>query len=374
VSLRIGVLGGGQLGRMLALAGMPLGLEFVFFDSIADATSRQCGELVVKDFLDFKALEEFASSVDIVTYEFENVPVEAVDFILKHAQVYPPRAALELSQDRLFEKKLFTELGIATPKYLAINSEDDLTKAVAEGELPLVLKSRRLGYDGKGQFVLERSEQISEAWEAIGKVPAIAEAFVPFSRELSLIGVRGHDGSTSFYPLVENHHFEGILRLTLAPAGNISVEIQRQAEHYLQSLLDRMSYVGVLTLELFQVGTTLLANEMAPRVHNSGHWTIEAAETSQFENHLRALLGYSLGSTNSSTPSAMINLIGELPDPESVLKNPGTHFHTYRKQPKAGRKVGHVTISGHSASQVAERIVALLHLLPRKIAEQVTLN
>lgn len=355
----IGVLGGGQLGRMLALAGYPLDMRFRFFDPASDAPAGQIAEHVAGRYNDFEALERFARGVDAVTYEFENVPVEAARFLDERVRVYPPPAALSVSQDRLTEKNAFKAQGIPTAPFEAVDTWEGLLAAIERMGLPTVLKTRRMGYDGKGQVVLRSMEDAKGALETLGRQPLILEGFVPFSRELSIISVRDREGKTAFYPLVENHHHEGILRLSLAPAPNLSSELQAEAEGYASRMLEALQYVGVLAIELFQVEGKLLANEMAPRVHNSGHWTIEGAETSQFENHLRAIAGLPLGSTAPVGYSAMINIIGEVPDPAKVLAVPGAHLHLYGKAPRQGRKLGHVTLRANEVETLQANMKAL---------------
>lgn len=340
----IGVLGGGQLGRMLALAGYPLGLRFRFLDPAPDASAGQVAEQIIGDYDDPQVLARFAERTTVVTYEFENVPVVSAQLLAQHTTVYPLFQALEVAQDRLVEKTFFRNLGIATPKFLPVDTRDDLDHAVSQLGLPSVLKTRRLGYDGKGQRVLHSQADLDQAWAALGGTALILEELVHFDRELSILAVRGQDGAIVFYPLVENHHRDGILRLSLAPAPNLTADLQARAEHYASHILMALNYVGVLAIELFQAGGALLANEMAPRVHNSGHWTIEGAETSQFANHLRAILGLPLGSTAPRGCSAMLNLIGSLPDPPVLLTIPDAHLHLYGKAPRTGRKLGHVTL------------------------------
>jgi 5-(carboxyamino)imidazole ribonucleotide synthase len=258
--------------------------------------------------------------------------------------VFPPPEALEVSQDRVAEKRFLQSVEVPVPPWRSVASEADLTRAVAELGCPAVLKTRRLGYDGKGQQVIRNPGEVAAAWGRLGGAPLVLEGFVRFDRELSILAVRGRNGGTTAYPLVENLHVEGILRRSLAPAPGVSSALQAQAESYARRVLDTLAYVGVLAIELFQVGDRLLANEMAPRVHNSGHWTIEGAETSQFENHLRAVTGLPLGSTASRGVSAMLNLIGAVPDASALLAVPGAHVHLYGKAPRPGRKLGHVTL------------------------------
>lgn len=361
----IGILGGGQLGRMLALAGYPLGLSFRFLDPSPEACAGQVGALVVGEFLDEGALLRFAEGLALVTYEFENVPVEAVRFLEGRLPVYPPPEALAVAQDRLREKAFFQGLGVPTPPFHPVDGLEDLEEGLKRVGLPALLKTRRGGYDGKGQALVRKEEEALEALKALGGRGLILEGFVPFHREVSLLAVRGRAGEVAFYPLVENRHREGILRLSLAPAPGASEALQKKAEAYALRALEALGYVGVLALEFFQVGEELLFNEMAPRVHNSGHWTIEGAETSQFQNHLRAILGLPLGSTAARGYSAMVNLIGFRPDFAEVLKVEGAHLHWYGKAVRPGRKVGHITLrrdSGEALQEALQRLLAALAL------------
>jgi 5-(carboxyamino)imidazole ribonucleotide synthase len=352
----IGILGGGQLGYMLALAGYPLDFHFRFLDPSPQAPVGRIAARVTADYTDFEALEKFAHGLALVTYEFENVPVEAARFLQKMVPVYPPPQALEAAQDRRSEKKLFQQLGIPTTEFADVDSAHDLENAVRKIGLPAVLKTCRLGYDGKGQWVLRTPEDVQRVKSEIPAAPLILEQFVKFSRELSILAVRARSGETAFYPLVENHHRGGILRLSLAPAPNLAAQLQAEAESAARRVLDALDYVGVLTIELFESDGRLLANEMAPRVHNSGHWSIEGAVTSQFENHLRAVSGLPLGDTRTLGHSVMLNLIGELPDPAEILAIPDAHLHVYGKSLRPGRKVGHVTLRADSAEQLTQRL------------------
>ena len=323
----VACIGGGQLGRMLGLAGIPLGLDFRFLDPSPDAPAQAVGELLVGSYDDDLALRRLASGADVVTFEFENVPAEAA----RGVGTVPDARALAPTQDRLEEKELFRGLGIPTPEFRF-------------PQLPALAKTRRLGYDGKGQRLLTSLDDLGE--------DEIAEEVIPFRRELSILTARSRAGETVFYPLVENVHRDGILRLSRAPAHDAP---EAEARDYASRLLDALGYVGVLALELFQLEDgRLFANEVAPRVHNSGHWTIEGARTSQFENHLRAILGLPLGSTETPEAVAMVNLIGELPQLERLLRVPGAHVHLYGKAPRAGRKLGHVTLVGEAAAAAAD--------------------
>jgi len=360
--MRVGILGGGQLGRMLALAGYPLGLEFRLLDPVPDACGGQVAELMVGAMDDTYALERFCNGLDVVTLEWENVPVEAAKFIAERVPVYPPPQALEASQDRLVEKSMFARLGIETAPFLAVDGPANLAPAVAQMGTPAVLKTRRLGYDGKGQWLL-REDKDAEGVAPFVVVPCILEGFVRFERELSILAVRSTTGETRFYPLVENHHREGILRVSYAPAPHVSKKLQSQAEDIAARVLDELGYVGLLAIELFQVDDRLLANEMAPRVHNSGHWSIEGAVTSQFENHVRAVAGLPLGSTEIVASSAMVNLIGDHPPLETMLALPGAHVHFYGKEPRAGRKIGHVTFVDDDESKLRKSVEHLQGLI-----------
>ncbi|HEX7113591.1 MAG TPA: 5-(carboxyamino)imidazole ribonucleotide synthase [Steroidobacter sp.] len=361
--MRIGVIGAGQLGRMLALAGYPLGLRFVFLDKTADAPGAQVGRIIEGAFDDREKLARLAREVDVVTFDVENVPVEAVKDIAAITPFLPPVEALGVSQDRLHEKELFRRLKIPTPDFAPVDSRQDLEAAVARIGLPGVLKTRRLGYDGRGQFHLRTWRDIGPAFEALGSVPLIYEAFVDFSREVSIIGVRSTRGEMRFYPLSANTHEQGILRHSIAPYRNASLE--RQAHRHIKRILKEFDYAGVLTIEFFVRRGQLIANEMAPRVHNSGHWTIEGAETSQFENHVRAILGLPLGSTRPIGHSAMLNFIGELPELGNILKVSGVHFHGYGKEPRPGRKLGHCTVNAPSPRARDRALQQLLRLKVR---------
>ncbi|MGH8217711.1 MAG: 5-(carboxyamino)imidazole ribonucleotide synthase [Steroidobacteraceae bacterium] len=343
--MTIGVVGGGQLGRMLAIAGYPLGLDFLFLDSASTAPAGQVAPLLVADFGDRARLEQLASRSDVVTFDWENVPVESLRGL--PCPVRPSRAALAAAQDRQSEKRLFERLAIPTTRWRAVESRRDLARALSAIGLPAMLKTRRLGYDGKGQAALRTAREADEAWARLGGAPLICEEFVPFDSEVSIVGARGMDGATVFYPLCLNTHAGGILRVTRAPYGR--PPLQRLAERHLERVLAHFRYVGVLTIEFFVHAGRLIANEMAPRVHNSAHWTIEGAVTSQFENHVRAVAGLPLGQTRPLGHSAMINLIGRMPPRARILALGGVHLHAYGKEPRPGRKLGHCTVVAPSA-------------------------
>jgi 5-(carboxyamino)imidazole ribonucleotide synthase len=340
----IGVLGGGQLGRMLALAGLPLGLQFRFLDPSPTAPAASLGELICGDYQDPGLLPRFVEGLELVTYEFENVPLNTARWLANRTPVYPPAEALEASQDRTKEKSTFQKLDIPTPAFARVASRSELKEAISRIGLPAVLKTCRFGYDGKGQRALECEEDIEIAWQALRGVPLILEKRIHFSRELSILAVRSTNGETAFYPLIENQHRRGILRLSRVPALDVSESIQMQAIEHARKLLEHFPYVGVLAIEFFQLGDALIANEMAPRVHNSGHWTIEGARTSQFANHLKALHGWPLGPTDLLGHSAMVNIIGTQPAAGEVLTIPGAALHLYGKTPQPDRKLGHITV------------------------------
>ncbi|MGG6461731.1 5-(carboxyamino)imidazole ribonucleotide synthase [Solilutibacter silvestris] len=357
----VGILGGGQLARMMALAGAPLGLRFLVLDSVVDACAGQFAPMVVGDYTDEAALAEFASRIDIATFDFENVPAQSAQWLTDRVPVFPNPRALGLTQDRLAEKTLFRELGIPVPDFMDVPDRAALDAAVKTIGAPCILKTRRLGYDGKGQFRLrdDRAETLDAAWDALGaqasRTGLILEAFVPFEAEASVVAVRGRDGEFRAWPLTRNWHVDGVLSASLAPAG-FPVELEAQATAYARTLAESLDYVGVFALELFVRDGRLMANEIAPRVHNSGHWTIEGAETSQFQNHLRAVLGLPLGSTRMVGHACMLNWIGSMPDANPVLAEIGGHWHDYGKEARAGRKVGHATLRDDSTQALADAL------------------
>jgi 5-(carboxyamino)imidazole ribonucleotide synthase len=363
--MRIGILGGGQLGRMLALAGLPMGFKFRVLDPTPSPPAAIVAEHILGEYEDHAALADFVSGLDVVTYEFENVPVAAARWLADRVPVNPPPDALEAAQDRLTEKMFFQHLGVPTPPFRAVNSRADLDNAAREIGLPAVLKTRRFGYDGKGQMTIRDSADVDPAWERLGGRPLIFEQFVSFDREVSLLAVRGQDRAVAAYPLIENYHQDGILRRSIAPV--VDPAVQELAEQHVRRALEQLKYVGVMAVEFFQLGKQLFVNEMAPRVHNSGHWTIEGAATSQFANHIRAIAGLPLGETRVTGAVAMINLIGELPDEAVVLRVPGSSFHNYGKSPRPNRKVGHVAITACDYESLQERLNALAKVAPATI-------
>ena len=361
--MRVGIIGAGQLGRMLALAGYRLGIRSIFLDPDADSSGGQVGPVLVGAIDDATQIRELAAQVDAVTFDIENVPVETLEAASSATPICPPPAALAVAQDRLSEKQLFEAIGIATAPYVVVTRTDDLATVGTQLGWPIVLKARRLGYDGRGQRLVRTASELEPAWRDLGRVPAIAEAWIEFEREVSLIAVRGADGSAAFYPLAENVHDDGILHSTSAPYTDD--DLQREAEGYLDAIVQRFDYCGVLTVEFFVADGRLIANEIAPRVHNSGHWTIEGAETSQFENHLRAILGLPLGSTKAVGHAYMINLLGDISDREKLLSIPGLHLHDYGKSPRPLRKLGHCTLVGSDKATVLESAAALRTIISR---------
>jgi 5-(carboxyamino)imidazole ribonucleotide synthase len=382
--MRIGILGGGQLGRMLAIAGHPLGMNFRVMDPAERCPCTSLAEHIAADYRDDAALDRFAHGLDVVTYEFENVPIEAVTRLATRVPVWPPPEALAVGQDRLREKTLFRDLGIATTRFAPASSLDELVAAVASIGTPCVVKTRRMGYDGKGQAVLPEnadSNAIARVWRELAgdsrgssnplttTADLIVEEFVPFDAEASVIAVRSRAGEVRAYPLVRNEHRSGILRHSRAPfhgwSGSAEIGaaggIADRATESVADILERLSYVGVLAVEFFVHAGRLIANEIAPRVHNTGHWTIEGSACGQFENHLRAIGALPLGATAMRFPGAsasMVNLVGGWPDPARILEEPTAHLHLYGKSPRPGRKVGHVTVvAGHAQIDRATRRV-----------------
>lgn len=338
----VGVLGGGQLGRMMALAGYPLGIRCLFYDPNPEACAGQVAPLLTYPYEDTHALVQLVERCEVITYEFENVPLESARWLAERIPVRPTPEALHAFQDRLIEKQTLQTHGVPVPVFAPIDPQNPRAALEVVG-LPAVVKTRRFGYDGKGQAVVRTESGFMEAVARFGAHPLIAEAFVPFEREVSMIAVRALDGTMAFYPLIENHHHEGILYRSIAPAPHLTPALQEQAERHARALMEALNYVGVMTIEWFELRGQLLANEVAPRVHNSGHWTIEGAHTSQFENHLRAILGLPLGSTAPRGYMVMQNLLGDLPDPAKILSDPRAKLHLYGKAPRPRRKVGHIT-------------------------------
>lgn len=362
----VGIFGGGQLGRMLAQAALPLGIQCTFYEATQDCPAAALGKVIDQSQPD--SLQQFANSADVFSLEFENTPLADVDVLTQQHTLYPPRQALATAQNRLLEKALFDALDIPVAPYSAIHSLQDLQQAASTQGLPLVVKTATGGYDGKGQFVVREAAQIEQAWQELGRAaPLVAESFVTFNREVSIIAVRGQDGKVRSWPLAENHHHHGILSHSIVPAPQ-SENLLPVAQDYITRLLNHLQYVGVLTLELFVTEQGLLANEMAPRVHNSGHWSIEGAVCSQFENHMRAVAGLPLGSTALVKPCVMINIIGKHPQRSAVLALEGAHLHLYGKTERAGRKLGHITLVPADSATLGQLCRELANILPEPLA------
>ena len=339
---RVGVVGAGQLGRMMALAGYPLNIRCHFLDRSSDAPAAQVAPILLGELADPAMLRQLAGDSDVLTFDWENVPASALQSLRGRVPIRPSVRSLSISQDRLLEKRLFTRLRIPVAPHAAIDNRADLTRAVQTLGAHGVLKTRRLGYDGKGQALIRNQRETAQAWDTLRGSPLIYERFMPFSHEVSLVAVRTPRGAIKYYPLARNTHQDGILRTSIAP--HIEPAIEKRARLYVRRVLEALNYVGVLAIEFFVVNRKLIANEMAPRVHNSGHWTIEGCLSSQFENHLRAICGLPLGATDALGHAAMINFIGKMPDRKRLLQIDGLAFHDYGKEPRPARKLGHCTI------------------------------
>ncbi len=352
---------------MMALAGIPMGHRFIFLEPAPGPPVRDLGDIVQAPYDDPAGLAQVAAQSDVVTYEFENVPAASAAFLADRGVVLPGPAALRACQDRLAEKSLFHQLDIPTADFVPVSGDDLLTERQVGDMLdrvgiPALVKTRRFGYDGKGQVTIRSLEEACSALKRRVAPGLLIEQFVRFERELSILAARSRSGHVVFYPLTENHHRGGILKVSYAPA--VAPEHQAQAEEWALRVLEHLDYVGVLAIELFEVAGQLLANEVAPRVHNSGHWTANGADVSQFENHIRAVSGHSVASPRVEGWSAMLNLIGQLPDPASIIGIHGSHLHLYGKEPRPGRKLGHVTATGVDASQVLEALDRVWSLGP----------
>ena len=360
--MKVGVLGGGQLGQMLALAGYPLGLVTSCLDPSSDAPAGLVSSVTTVDMQDAQAVRQWATDCDVLTYEFENVPVALVADLAETKPVRPDIRALAAAQDRWQEKRLLDSLHIPITPFRLAHTDHDIDRALDELGSPVVIKSRTGGYDGKAQILLHDADDRAATRLLMSQGDVVIEQFVSFRSETSIIGVRSLSGEIATYPVVANKHRRGILYKSVAPAS-LSPALQRDADTYIRSLLENLDYVGTLALEMFELEGRMLANEFAPRVHNSGHWTIEGAETSQFENHLRAITGLPLGSTALVGFSAMVNLVGALPSVSDVLSVEGAHLHLYGKSLRPGRKVGHVTVTGKDKTTLLSRLESVEKLI-----------
>lgn len=355
----IGVLGGGQLARMMVLAGTPLGVRFRVLDPASDACAGQVAPLVNAGWDDLDVLSSWLPQVNAVTFDFENVPGKTAEWLAARTTVAPNALSLATAQDRIPEKNLFRKCGLPTTDFAAVADRADLDAALSHIKVPAILKTRREGYDGKGQFRLKSAGDADAAWAALGADAAthglILEALVPFDFEASVIAVRARTGEFRTWPLTRNWHVDGVLSASLAPAATVDATSKAAIAHA-RAIAEKLDYVGVFALELFAKDGQLLGNEMAPRVHNSGHWTIEGAVCSQFENHVRAVLDMPLGDTSARGWSCMLNWVGQMPEREALLSIPGIHWHDYGKEPRPGRKVGHATVCAPDPIVLAERL------------------
>ena len=364
--MKVLVLGAGQLARMMALAGAPLNISISAYDVNSDnivhpLTQQNLG----------KGLANAIADADVVTAEFEHIPLPVLAQCQQSGKFLPGDTAIKAGGDRRLEKQLLDSAGVRSANYHIINNEADFNAAISKLGLPLVFKSALAGYDGKGQWRLKQAEQAAALWQEISAFLAadsnqaiVAEQFIPFQREVSLIGARNCKGEVQVYPITENHHVNGVLSVSLAVAGN--QQLQQQAQQMFTAVANQLNYVGVLAIEFFDVNGELLVNEIAPRVHNSGHWTQQGADVCQFEQHLRAVCSLPLGSTALVRPSLMVNILGEDAVPEGILAIPGLHLHWYGKTKRAGRKMGHINLSGATTTELKARFETLMSLLPEQ--------
>lgn len=355
--MRIGILGAGQLSRMLALSGIPLGFTFSFYEPNIEHCVNGLGSLIHKPYTDEKALTNFVNACDVITYENENIPVDTAQYIASLKPLYPNVLSLQTTQDRLLEKTLFEKLNIQTVPFQKIDSLHELELFLEKNSFPVVIKKRRQGYDGKGQLKLSSANDLSLLTDDFLN-NCIVESYISFEREVSIIAVRNSAGDCRYYDICENEHKNGVLNQTF---NKINDPMFEQAQQYINRIIEALDYVGCLAFEFFQKEDQLFANELAPRVHNSGHWTIEGSHTSQFENHLRAICNLHLGNTESKGVYQMINLLGKIPDSASLLSLDYLHLHHYQKSERANRKVGHLCLPVNPITQsYAEQLKKLL--------------
>lgn len=359
------VLGAGQLARMMSLAGAPLNIETSAFDVGSKNIVHPLTQAILGN-----GLENAIERADVITAEFEHIPHDVLEVCERSGKFLPTTEAIKAGGDRRLEKALLDQAGVKNAKYAVINSREDFDHAISHVGLPMVLKSTLGGYDGKGQWRLKSLDAVETVWSEMAECIAatdnqaiVAEEFVPFDREVSLVGARGKDGEIQVYPLAENVHTNGVLSLSTAIDD---VKLQEQAKTMFTAVAERLDYVGVLALEFFDVQGALLVNEIAPRVHNSGHWTQQGAETCQFENHLRAVCGMPLGSTKLIRPTAMINILGEDTLPNAILAQAGCHVHWYGKEKRAGRKMGHINVSADYNAELQRTLCGLAKILDKR--------
>ncbi len=362
--MKVLVLGAGQLARMMALAGAPLNISISAYDVNTDAivhplTQQNLG----------KGLANAIADADVVTAEFEHIPLPVLAECQHSGKFLPGATAIKTGGDRRLEKQLLDDAAVRSADYRIVQTAAEFNAAITDLGLPLVFKSALAGYDGKGQWRLKQPEQAETLWQEIStflaaepKQAIVAEQFIPFQREVSLVGARNSKGEVQVYPLTENHHVDGVLSVSLAVAGN--EPLQQQAQQMFTAVADKLNYVGVLAIEFFDVNGELLVNEIAPRVHNSGHWTQQGADVCQFEQHLRAVCGLPLGSMALVRPSLMVNILGEDTVPQEILALPGLHLHWYGKSKRAGRKMGHINLSAATNTELKQRFEQLITLLP----------
>ncbi len=348
--MKIGILGGGQLARMLALSAHQLGIRTVCIDPNQTCSAKNITKVINVGFFDNYQIEKEFSDIDYLTYETENLPIDAVNILSQKYNIHPNIEALKIFQDRLYEKQFLNSLNIPTTKYHDVNSWEDVQKAIRDLRYPFLIKTRKSGYDGKGQAVVNNEHEAKAAWQDFSRKPSIIEKYINFDFEISIISVRNPKGEILFYPIILNQHKNGVLFISQAPY--INDELELIARKYALSILQKLDYVGVMTIEFFCQNNSLIANEIAPRVHNSGHWTIEGADTSQFENHLRAIADLPLGSAKPKSFSAMINLIGKKQNIRELLAIRGAHYHWYNKEPLDGRKLGHLTLCASNLDEI----------------------
>jgi len=370
VSKQLAILGGGQLAQMIAQAAKPLGITSRCLDPNTNACAQSQASLTNASFTDHQAIAEWADGADSVTCEWENVPLETLEHLCGSNAVYPAPKSFKTGSDRLLEKELFQSVGIGVPEYQRVDDAASLKAAISDIGVPGVLKRRSGGYDGRGQVFIDNPTEALDAWTALGHAPCIYEQRIPFSRELSVVAVRSATGKTDAYPVVENHHANGILVRTLSPAPDLDPELAQDITERVKQMMTTLGHVGVFAVEFFQTEidgkAALLGNETAPRVHNSGHWTQQGAHTCQFENHARAVLAgpdLDISPCTQAHPTVMLNIIGDEPDPSRLADDEAFTLHLYGKAPRAGRKLGHLNITAPTLEQAIARADEIADLI-----------